>query len=285
MRYGIIVDSGCDADSIACYEDTDIFFKKVPLKIEVGTAEFSDGIGFDAKPMMEALAVYQGKTSTAAPSPGEWLEAFSEYDEIFAVTITGTLSGSYASAIVAKNMLLEQYPEKKVDVLDSLSTGPEMTLLANKLAEYIHSKLNFQEITSKIRMYMSRTRLLYILEHVDNLVNNGRLSKLEGKIVSVLGIRLLGIASLAGRLELLHKCRGQMKAYEKMVEEMFSEGYDGGKVIISHCDNKSMAEYIRERIAAACQTAEIIVMKAKGLNTYYAEAGGVLVGFELPIGY
>jgi DegV family protein with EDD domain len=284
MRYGIIVDSGCDADSITCYNNEDLVFKKVPLKINVGSDEFSDAAGFDPEPMLDALEAYQGKTSTAAPSPGEWMEAFSDCDEVFAITITGCLSGSYGSAVVAKNMMLEKYPGKKIDVLDTLSTGPEMTLLVNKLAEFINKKFDFQDITAKIRDYMSHTRLLYILEHVDNLVNNGRLSRLEGKIVSVLGIRLLGKASNEGRLALLHKCRGRLKAYEKAVEEMLTAGYEGGKVIISHCRNKTMAEYVKGRIAAAFQTADIVVMKSKGLNSYYAEIGGVLIGFELPAG-
>jgi fatty acid-binding protein DegV len=126
-----------------------------------------------------------------------------------------------------------------------------MTLLANKLAEFINKKFDFQEVTAKIREYMSRTRLLYILERVDNLVNNGRLNRLEGKIVSALGIRLFGKASSEARLALLHKCRGRLKAYEKAIEEMLAEGYEGGKVIISHCRNKTMAEYVKGRIAAA----------------------------------
>lgn len=283
MKFGIVVDSGCDIDSINIRSTNNIGFEKVPLKILIGTSEYSDGIGFENNVVFEALKHYKGKTSTAAPSAGEWFEAFCKYDAVFAVTITSSLSGSFASAEIARKIASKMFPEKKIEVIDSLSTGPEMTLIAEKLCEYIEQGFNFDEIVEKIRDYQKHTRLLYALESVDNLVNNGRVSKLEGKLVRALELRLLGRASIDGRLELLQKCRGKIKLCEKIIHTMLSDGYSNGKIIISHCQNNAMAENLKKKISDKCEKAKIIIMNAKGLNSYYAEKGGLLVGYETPI--
>ena len=280
MRYGIVVDSGCDADSVERITGAEVPLEKVPLKIIVGEQEFWDGIGFDADTMLAALDAYTGKTSTAAPSVGEWREALSHYDAVFGLTITGSLSGSYASAEAARKILLEEGSDQQMEILDTLSTGPEMTMLAEKLAELIQKKLSFAEISERIHRYQDSVRLLYVLQSVDNLVRNSRLSHLVGRAISVLNIRILGRASTEGRLEILQKCRGREKAYERLVETMLEDGYRGGKVVISHCNNLPMAELVCSKIRALYQNAEIYVMKSKGLNTYYAEKGGLLVGFE-----
>ena len=280
MRYGIVVDSGCDADSVERITGAEVPLEKVPLKIIVGEQEFLDGIGFDADTMLAALDAYTGKTSTAAPSVGEWREALSHYDAVFGLTITGSLSGSYASAEAARKILLEEGSDQQMEILDTLSTGPEMTMLAEKLAELIQKKLSFAEISERIHRYQDSVRLLYVLQSVDNLVRNSRLSHLVGRAISVLNIRILGRASTEGRLEILQKCRGREKAYERLVETMLEDGYRGGKVVISHCNNLPMAELVCSKIRALYQNAEIYVMKSKGLNTYYAEKGGLLVGFE-----
>ena len=280
MQYGIVVDSGCDEDKITQVSLEDVGFDKVPLKIEVGTQEFSDGVGFDADPMLAALDSYRGKTSTAAPSPGEWLDAFTKYDQVFALTITSALSGSHAGATVAKQMALEKQPGKSIEILDSLSTGPEMTLIARKLGEYFAEKLDFTEICQRIHAYMARTKLLFVLESVDNLTNNGRVSRLEAAMMKTLNIRLLGRASDKGLLDVFQKARGKMKIFQNAVETMLTDGYCGGKVIISHCHNPEMADFVKDKLAEKYHDAEIVIMRSKGLNSYYAEKGGILIGFE-----
>jgi DegV family protein with EDD domain len=280
LRYGIVVDSGCDADVLENEASQNVGFEKVPLKIEVGATEFSDGAGFVPDDMITTLDTYHEKTSTASPSPGEWQDAFMKYDKVFALTITSALSGSHLSASIGKQMTLEKDNTKAVEVLDSLSTGPEMTLIVQKLSEYIAHGFDFADISQRIRAYMQRTKLLFVLESVDNLMNNGRVSKLEAALIRTLNIRLLGRASAKGQLDVFQKSRGKMKIFTAAVESMLSEGYCGGKVIISHCRNHEMADFIREKVIEKYHEAEVIIMKAKGLNSYYAEKGGVLIGFE-----
>ena len=112
-----------------------------------------------------------------------------------------------------------------------------MTLYVEKLVEYIEQGLSFEEVSAKIDKYAKNVRLLYVLESLDNLIKNGRVSKLEGGLAGLLGIRILGTASSEGTLELLHKCRGQKKVYDQMLNRMLEDGFDGGRVVISHCLN------------------------------------------------
>jgi len=280
LQYGIVVDSGCDLDTLEGEAAVNIGFEKAPLKIEMGKTEFVDGLNFDAETMLTALDNNHEKTSTAAPSPGEWQEAFMKHDKIFALTMTSALSGSHLSATIAKQISQEKNAVKVIEILDSLSTGPEMTLIVQKLSEYIIAGLEFADILQRIRAYMQQTRLFFVLESVDNLMNNGRVSKLEAALIRTLNVRLLGKASPKGLLDVFQKSRGKTKIFLAAIEAMIAEGYCGGKVIVSHCRNHEMAEYVKSKIVEKFHDAQVIIMKAKGLNSYYAEKGGVLIGFE-----
>ncbi len=282
MKYGIVTDSGCDLKDIDLFTKKEIDFSRAPLKLQVGDEVFVDDFNLDISHFMEVLAAYKGKTGSAAPSPQEWMDAYIKSDEIFVITITGTLSGSYASAKVAKDMFMEQYPEKKIHLIDSLSTGGEVTLLVQKLIELIEEELPFEKIVEEIESYhKEHTRLLFILEHMENLVKNGRVGKVAGSIAGVLGIRILGRASDEGTLDLLHKCRGKMTVYDKTIEEMYKRGYHGGRIAISHCFNEKAARYIEKKIQEKYPNVEISLIPTSGLCSYYSEKNGVLVGYEV----
>ncbi|MDO4317329.1 MAG: DegV family protein [Lachnospiraceae bacterium] len=277
-EYGILVDSGCELDSMELPDNTG--FEKVPLKIRIGEREFCDDSRIDMEDFHRTLADYRGKTSSAAPAPGEWAEACRPYEKAIALPITGMLSGSCASANAAVNMLAEEAPEKQVFVLDTLSAGPEISLLAHKAAELIRRKLDFAALREQLCAYHKKTRLLFVLESVQNLANNGRVSRIEAKLMQTLRIQLLGRASDEGTLEPLSKCRGKGRVWQKLLEQMHAEGYRGGRVIISHCNNPQSAKELRELLLERFREAKISIMNTKGLTSYYAENGGVLVGYE-----
>lgn len=280
MKYGIVVDSGCDLSKLDIAVATQIDFTRVALKLDIGDKEFIDNFDLNIEEFMKEMSTYKGKTGSAAPSPQDWVNAYEKSDYVFAITITGSLSGSYASAKTALDMFKEQHPDKKIHLIDSKSTGPEMTLIVKKLIEYMNQNMSFEEIVTKIDEYCNRTHLLFILKSLDNLIKNGRVSKLAGSIAGILGIKLLGAASNEGTLELLQKCRGKMTAYDKAIEEMFSRHYQGGRVIIAHCFAADTADYIATKIKAKFSNCEIEIMPTSGLCSYYAEQGGILIGFE-----
>lgn len=276
IKYKIVTDSS--ADSI--YFKSDVPFQSVPLKIIAGEKEFTDTNGLDIKAMVEYLANYKGKSSTACPSVMDFVEAFGDAENIICVTITGTLSGSYNAACIAKEEYISKYPDRNVHVINSLSAGPELKLIIEKAEELIKNNTSFDEICKTLDSYMNKTGLAFALESLNNLARNGRCNPIVAKAVGLLGIRIVGKASDIGDLQPLDKPRGAEKAYSKLFERMLSEGYNGGKVRIDHCFNKDGAKAIKKLIKAKFSKADVIIDTTYGLCSFYAENGGMLVGFE-----
>ena len=279
MKHIIVSDSSCNIHTLTNTAD-DSAFACVPLKIRIGEKEFTDNELLNTSEMLWEMYAYKGKSSSSCPSPEEWAEQFRRADEVFALTITSSLSGSYNSAMTARTMVLEEQPDKKICIIDTLSTGPEMMLLIEKLNEYFKEGLDFDTICGKIHIYQQHTHLIFHLESLDNLVKNGRTSKLIAKMADVLNIHIVGCASREGTLEVLHKCRGANRSYSSMLKEMIQNGYSNGKVIISHCENEAGAKLLKSKIEAAYETPDIRILPTGGLCSFYAERKGILLGYE-----
>jgi len=171
-------------------------------------------------------------------------------------------------------------PDAKVYVLDSLSAGPELVLHIEELVRCIREDMPFVEICQRIEEYKKRCGLVFMLGSLKNFAANGRVSPAIATIAGVLNIRIVGKASDAGTLEPMHKCRGEAKSLAAMLEHMLAEGLQRGKVRIAHCLNSSAAETLKEQLRAAVPNAQVAIHKLRGLCSYYAEKGGLLVGFE-----
>ena len=275
MKIKIVSDSSANTQAL---EGVD--FASVPLKIIVGDREFVDDAALDVPEMLSALREYKGKTSSACPSVAEWLSAFGDADMVFGTTITGKLSGSYNAASIAAREYMEVHPDRKVFIIDSLSTGPEVRLLVEKLRELVAAGLGFEEICEEIKGYHARTHLLFSLESLSNFVKNGRVNPALAAIAGILGIRIVGTASEIGDLQPLHKSRGEKRAIRQLYESMLEMGYKGGKVWIDHSYNPDGAEKLRDMIKASFPQCELKVGCNRGLCCYYAEEGAVLLGFE-----
>lgn len=275
MKFKIVSDSSANIFSFP-----GVGFASVPLKINTAETEYVDDENLDVAKMVQELREYKGKSGTSCPNVNDWLEAFEGADYVFAVTITRNLSGSYASAIQAKAIYEENHPGVKVFVVDSLSTGPEMRLIMERIREWIGEKLPFEQIRDKIKEYQKRTHLLFSLESLANLARNGRVNPAVAKIAGVLGIRVVGCASEVGTLQQLHKCRGEKKALETIFQEMKDRGFVGGRTRISHCFNPEAAAKLKETILAAFPKCDIYIEPTTALCSFYAELGGLLVGFE-----
>lgn len=271
----IIADSSADIPEVS-----GVAFESVPLKIITAQKEYVDDKNLDVKGMVNDLLAYNGKSSTSCPNESDYIEAFGEAQYVFCVTITATLSGSFNAAMMAKKTYEESHPERKVFVLNSLSTGPEMVLFIEKIKELVSEGLEFEEVCDKLGEYSSKTGLLFMLESMKNLANNGRVSSLVAKMAGLLGIRVVGKASEVGDLQTLSKCRGEAKALDFILETLKSEGLCEGKVIISHCFNKKAAFFLRELIHNKLPKASVRITTCAGLCSFYAEKGGMLVGFE-----
>ncbi len=271
----IVADSSSDVMSL-----TDVPYQSAPLKIVTTEHEYVDDENLDVRQMVEDLQTYRGKSSTSCPNADDWLQAFGDAEQVYCVTITGTLSGSYNAAMLAKQLYEEQHPERKVFVLNSLTTGPELRLIIEKIRELILSGKLFEDICETVSKYCSKTGLLFMLESMKNLANNGRVSPLVAKMAGLLGIRVVGKASDKGDLEPLNKCRGEKKALETIVEHMKQLGYKAGKVHIAHCFNENAGQQLKALIQREFGKVKVELHRCMGLCSFYAEKGGLLVGFE-----
>ncbi|MBE6605778.1 MAG: DegV family EDD domain-containing protein [Ruminococcaceae bacterium] len=270
----IVVDSSSDLTELSNAD-----FASAPLKIVTSEKEYVDDKNLNVEQMVETLYTYKGKSSTSCPNVNDWLDAFGDAEEVFCITITSSLSGGYNSACVAKKVYREKYPERRVNIIDSLSTGPEIVLMAEKIRDMILVGKDFDQISSTIKSY--KTELLFALKSMKNLANNGRISKLKAAAAGILGIRAIGKASEQGTLEMLSKCRGEAKTIKALVKYMIENGYKGGKARIDHCLNSEAAAKLADRIKSRFPNAIISIAETRGLCSFYAEKGGLLLGYEV----
>lgn len=275
MKRKIVADSSCDM-----WELNGVDFAVAPMTISTDNKHYVDNQKLDVRLMSEDLAKYKGISHTACPSVGSWLDCYEGYDEVFVVTLTGSMSGTYNSAMTAKGIYEEENENVKVHVFDSLSTGPEMRLLIEKLKEMIEEDLPFEEIVEKGQDYLNHTRLFFALKSLHNFAMNGRVSKAVASAIGVLNISIFATASEEGTIQQISKCRGEKRVVKSMIEHLENAGYHGGKVRISHADNLKLAHNVRDKILELYPHADIIVYPMGGLCTYYAEIGGLLVGCE-----
>ena len=275
MKFKIVADSSSDLLTLS-----GVPYESVPLKIITKEKEYTDDATLNVEEMVEDLRRQTAPTGTSCPNVHDWISAFGDAQMIFAITITSNLSGSYNACRQAAEMYMEENPGSKVCVLDSLSTGPEIRLIVEFLRDAILAGEAFEAIEEKVRAYMQKTHLMFSLQSLVNLARNGRVSHAVAKIASVLGICIVGKASDEGTLEPLHKCRGEKSALKTMYKTMKEMGFAGGKVRISHCLNEKGAQMVADMIRADFPNSDVVVDCAKGLVCYYAEKGGMLIGFE-----
>ena len=271
----IVADSSSDVLSV---NGTD--YSSAPLKIISADREFTDDASLDVASMVHYFDTYKGKSKTSCPNVSDWIDAFGNADDVICVTITSALSGSYNSACNAKQIYESEHEGRRVFIIDSLSAGPELRLLIEKLCEYVKKGLDYEEICSKAKKYLGQTGLIFMLKSMKNLANNGRVSKTSAKIAGFLGIHVVGKASDHGTLEPTDKCFGEENAIKKLVSHLKEMGLRNGKVRISHCLNDAAARALEKLIFEVLPSAQVEVNKCQGLCSFYAEKGGMLIGFE-----
>lgn len=276
MKIRVVSDS---SSNILEYNSDVIEYRSVPLKIISPSKEYTDVVGLDSVKMMQEIYAGKEKFTTSCPNAYEWGNAFEGAEQIIAITITSHLSGSYSAAVTAAEDYKLEHPESEIFVIDSLSTGPEMQLIIEKIEELAATDISFAELEQQIREYSEKTELVFALETLNNLARNGRVNPAVAKIATVLGFRMVGYAK-DGELAPLHKSRGREKTIETIKKTILGFGYKGGRIRISHCNNLQVAESLKEAFIKIFPKADIKTGICTMLCSFYAELGGVLVGFE-----
>lgn len=275
MKIKIVADSSCD---ILCMEEVD--FCTAPLIISTDEKDYIDDETLDVAQMRKELSEYKGRSGTACPNIDCWMSCYADADEVYVVTMTSNLSGTYNSAMAAKELYLQEHPDTKIHVFDTLSTGPEMRLLIEKIVEWKKGGIPFETVCEKGTEYLKHTRLFFVLESMHNLVQNGRVSKVAAIAAGVLGIRAMGTASSEGTLEMVAKCRGYKKIVSEYMHQLEKIGYQGGKLRIAHANNLELAETLKNAVQKVYNTLDVMIYETRGLCSFYAEEGGILIGCE-----
>ncbi len=279
--FHIVADSGCDIFSL-----DNVSFSCTPLIIHTSEKQFVDDVNLDTKEMIEYMLSYKGRSYTSCPSPEGWLKDFdledgSAPDELYVVTLTSGLSGTYNSASIAIDMYKEAHPNTKAIVFDSLSVGPEMRIMIEKIVELKKENYSFEEVCQYMKNYTDKHRLYFAFKSLHNLAENGRVSKLAASAANVLGISVWGTASEVGQIAPLGKVRGDKKVISSLLSQMEEDGYKGGKVRISQTENPELANKVMETIKEKYPNVDIMCYPVRGLCSYYCERGGIVIGCEV----
>jgi len=280
MKYKIIADSSCDLNEELKKK---LKISLVPFKIDVDNKKFVDDENLDTMELIDAMKKSPNPVRTSCPSPGDFVEEYksADADNIFVVTISGNLSGTYNSAILAQNMLKEEEPNKFVHVFDSKSASVGETLVAIKIQELIEEKVGNLEIIEKVGKYIKEMKTYFVLESLDNLIKNGRISKTKGLIANVLNLKPIMGSDGDGNITLVENVRGSKKAFKRLVELI---GETGEKIeekilAISHANALERAEELKKEIQQRYKFKDIILVKQAGLSTAYANEGGIILVF------
>lgn len=275
MKTRIISDSSCNI-----WELEGVDFVTVPLTISTDEKTFVDDESIDVHEMLDYLVQYKDRSYTACPGIDSWLAAFSGADEIYVVTLTSGLSGTFNSALAAKKIYEEQNPAAKVYVVDSLSTSSEQLLIVEKIVALKTAGADFDEVCDKIEKYKSKTRLFFAFKSLHNFAQNGRVPKILAQAIGVLGISIIGTASEEGTVKPLSKCRGSKAVITSLINQLKSAGYKGGRLNVCHVENESLATLFMEKVKNIYPSADINVYPSRGLCAYYGERGGIMIGCE-----
>lgn len=276
MDTRIIVDSCVDFnDEVFGNEE---YMERIPFKITIDDKEIIDK-NVDIHLLLEKMKSSKNKIGTACPSPNEFLEALRKCKNNFIVTISSKLSGSYNSAILAKEMLKEESPDSFVHVFDCKSAVSGEDLVVLKIKELIEEKVHNSEIIERVTQYINEMKTLFVLDKLDNLAKNGRISNAKALMGTLLQVIPIMSDNGDGEIILKEQVRGKKKAFNRLVEIIGEETTDfKNKILgIGHINAKEKAEKLKAEISNKYNFKDIIIFEGGGLSTVYADEGGIVV--------
>ena len=277
MRYKIVIDS-C-GELLNEWKENEQF-ESVPLTLMVGAEQIIDDETFDQTSFLKKVADCPECPKSACPSPERYMKAYDcEAEHIYAVTLSAELSGSYNSALLGKNLILEDHPEKKIHVFNSCSASIGQTLIAMKIQECEEAGMSFEEVVAAVDRYIEGQHTFFVLENLDTLRKNGRLSKVKALVASALKIKPVMGSTDDGNICQLDQARGMNRAMIKMVEQVIAKTADSEQktLAISHCNCPARAQVLKEAFEERMKLAKIVVLDTAGVSSTYANDGGVIV--------
>jgi len=279
MKYKIVGDSSCDVTE-AMKKAHNIVL--APLSFTLDGEEFVDDEKLDLDDYLEKVDASSNVPKSACPSVHDYMERFEGEEEwVFGVTISSALSGSYNSAIVAKDQFLVENSHKKVHIFDTFGAASKEVLVALKISELAQAGKSFEEIVEEVNAYISEVRILFVLDKIDTLEKNGRMSLIKAKIVRILNLKLILTTTNEGEVDMIDKARGSKKALTKMVRKMGNYGVISKEktFAIAHCKALEKAEFVKKLVEELYDFKEIIIVETGGLSSTYANIGGIITAY------
>ena len=274
----LVADTACDLYTLDGGKGT-LDFTTIPFSIRIGGKEYIDDERMPIDEMLEANETHAEIAQTACPSPEDWRQKFSVPGPVIAFTISSALSGSYNSACTGREMVLEEESDKQIAVIDSKATGPEEAMLIWRARDLILAGKTFEEIEKDLNETAEKIHTSFALASYRNLIKNGRVSRLIGFIAGHLGFWGIGIGDEKGEIAIRGKARGSRSMIRFLVEEITRVGIAGKQILISHCRNLKDAEALKAALEAAFAGVEVLIQETRGLDSFYAERNGLIVGY------
>lgn len=276
MDQRIVVDSCCDVTPELC---RDFNITSVPLTITLGERSITDDENIDLQQFMEDMRSCKSRIGSAAPAPALYKDAFLQSKTSYAITLSSNLSGSYASAMLGRELALEEGAD--VHVFDSKSASAGEVLIAIKTGEMINAGIHKSEIIRTIEGFIKQMRTYFVLENIDNLLKNGRISKVKGTLINVLGIKPIMGDDGDGNIALYSHARGEKQIIERLTDtiKQSDRNFEGQSMVIAHCNNPGLAEKLMNEIKKLFPFKEIHIVPTKGLSSMYANNKGLIMAF------
>lgn len=253
--------------------------RQVPLTLTVGGEDVLDDESFCQKTFLEKMRKAPECPRSACPSPESYMREFEGADEIFVVTLSQHLSGSYQSAMLAKQMYQEEHPEVKIEVVDSWSASVGESIIVLKLRSLL-DKYEFEEIVKRITAFRNGSQTKFVLEDLDVFIKNGRLTHVQAILCNALNIKPL-LAGKEGQIVKLDQARGVERTIKKLVDSVVADVKEATTrtLAIAHCNHPARAEEVKKMILSRVPFKECMIVNTGGVSTMYANEGGIIVAY------
>jgi DegV family protein with EDD domain len=282
MGIKIITDSSSDLPK-DIKEEYDI--KVVPLNIQFGDEHFKSGVTIDNETFYKKMRESNELPKSACPAPYDFLESYKEInneDSIIVLTISSALSGTYDSAVLAKNMLLEEEPHRKIEVIDSINGSPGMVILLVQAARAIKEGKTYEEVVASLKEAIPKTNTFILLDTLENVIKGGRLDRFKGAIANVLNIKISLRVDLEGKIEVFEKVRGDKKALRQFIDAIgeYTNEFENKIVSLSHSNCEEKGRAVLAEIMNRYPFKEGILTEMGPVIGTYAGEGGLVFSFE-----
>ena len=277
MSYKVVIDS---CGELLDEWKQDPRFESVALILSVDGVNIIDDETFDQADFLKRVAECPECPKSACPSPERYMRAFDcEAEHVYAVTLSAELSGSYNSAVLGKNLLQEDHPDRQIHIFNSKSASVGQTLIAMKIQECEEAGLPFEQVIETVDAYIEQQHTFFVLDNLETLRKNGRLSKVKALVASALKIKPVMGSTEEGAICQLDQARGMNKALVKMAQAIVEKTADSGQktLAISHCNCHERAILLKNALEERMPMKKIVILDTAGVSSMYANDGGVIV--------